>query len=99
MWIFFFEIWVFDPKGRRNWGFELVISTSWFVVPGQRWYPLGWFLCAFIYDCFPLQLKRVMEADAEMTEDLIAYNIIPLDGRTLTNAIVNMPEVSFLPYV
>lgn len=40
-----------------------------------------------------------MEADAEMTEDLIAYNIIPLDGRTLTNVIVNMPEVSFLPYV
>ncbi|XP_030955588.1 callose synthase 9 [Quercus lobata] len=41
----------------------------------------------------PEELKRVMEADAEMTEDLIAYNIIPLDGRTLTNAIVNMPEV------
>ncbi|XP_065627232.1 callose synthase 9 [Quercus suber] len=41
----------------------------------------------------PEELKRVMEADAEMTEDLIAYNIIPLDGHTLTNAIVNMPEV------
>lgn len=40
-----------------------------------------------------------MEADAEMTEDLIAYNIIPLDGHTLTNAIENMSEVSFLPNV
>lgn len=90
---------VFDPEGRRNGRFELVISTSWFVVPGKLWYPLGWFLCVFIYDCFPLQLKRVMEADAEMTEDLIAYNIIPLDGHTLTNAIENMSEVSFLPNV
>jgi callose synthase len=39
----------------------------------------------------------MMESDAAMTEDLIAYNIIPLDGPTLTNAIVGMPEVSLLP--
>jgi hypothetical protein len=50
-----------------------------------------------LYDCFSLQLQRMMESDAAMTEDLIAYNIIPLDGPTLTNAIVGMPEVSFLP--
>lgn len=35
-----------------------------------------------------------MEADASMTEDLIAYNIIPLDGQRTTNDIVSFPEVS-----
>jgi callose synthase len=40
----------------------------------------------------PEELKRLMESDAEMTEE-IAYNIIPLDGHTLTNAIVHMLEV------
>lgn len=39
------------------------------------------------------QMKRVMESDASMTEDLIAYNIIPLDAQTKTNAIVSLPEV------
>lgn len=43
-----------------------------------------------------LQLKRMMEADAAMTEDLIAYSIIPLDGPSMTNAIANFPEVSLL---
>lgn len=51
----------------------------------------------------PDELKRMMESDAAMTEDLIAYNIIPLDGRTITNAIVGLPEVraavSALKYV
>ncbi|XP_059430070.1 callose synthase 9 [Corylus avellana] len=41
----------------------------------------------------PDELQRMMESDAAMTEDLIAYNIIPLDGPTLTNAIVGLPEV------
>lgn len=41
----------------------------------------------------PDELKRVMESDAAMTEDLIAYNIIPLDVPTITNAIVSLPEV------
>ncbi|KDP44403.1 hypothetical protein JCGZ_19418 [Jatropha curcas] len=41
----------------------------------------------------PEELKRVIESDAAMTEDLIAYNIIPLDAPTITNAIVNFPEV------
>lgn len=41
----------------------------------------------------PDELKRVMESDAAMTEDLIAYNIIPLDSPTTTNAIVSLPEV------
>ncbi|XP_024020738.1 callose synthase 9 isoform X2 [Morus notabilis] len=41
----------------------------------------------------PDELKRVMESDAAMTEDLIAYNIIPLDAPSTTNAIVSLPEV------
>lgn len=41
----------------------------------------------------PEELKRVMESDAAMTEDLIAYNIIPLDAPTITNAIVSFHEV------
>ncbi|EPS65016.1 hypothetical protein M569_09763, partial [Genlisea aurea] len=42
---------------------------------------------------FPLQMKRVMESDAAMSEDLVPYNIIPLDSPNLTNAIVSFPEV------
>ncbi|KAL6957842.1 hypothetical protein U1Q18_032112 [Sarracenia purpurea var. burkii] len=34
-----------------------------------------------------------MESDAAMTEDLIPYNIIPLDVPTIANAIVSLPEV------
>lgn len=41
----------------------------------------------------PDELKRVIDSDAAMTEDLIAYNIIPLDAPTITNAIVLFPEV------
>ncbi|XP_010257473.1 PREDICTED: callose synthase 9 [Nelumbo nucifera] len=41
----------------------------------------------------PEELKRVMKSDAAMTEDLIAYNIIPLDVPTMTNAVVSLPEV------
>ncbi|XP_052184832.1 callose synthase 9 isoform X2 [Diospyros lotus] len=41
----------------------------------------------------PDELKRVMESDAAMTEDLIAYNIIPLDAPDRTNAILSLPEV------
>ncbi|KAK4760517.1 hypothetical protein SAY87_005410 [Trapa incisa] len=41
----------------------------------------------------PEELKRMMEADVAMTEDLIAYNIIPLDGPSTTNAIGTFPEV------
>ncbi|BFG33465.1 hypothetical protein CerSpe_197390 [Prunus speciosa] len=41
----------------------------------------------------PEELKRVMESDAAMTEDLIAYNIIPLDAPSITNVIVSFPEV------
>ncbi|KAB2607463.1 callose synthase 9 [Pyrus ussuriensis x Pyrus communis] len=41
----------------------------------------------------PEELKRVMESDAAMTEDLIAYNIIPLDAPNITNSIVSLPEV------
>ncbi|KAJ7009514.1 hypothetical protein D5086_000117 [Populus alba] len=44
-------------------------------------------------DELPEELKRMIESDATMTEDLIAYNIIPLDGQTMTNAIVTFPEV------
>ncbi|KAM2691324.1 hypothetical protein EV2_005739 [Malus domestica] len=41
----------------------------------------------------PEELKRVMESDAAMTEDLIAYNIIPLDAPNITNSVVSLPEV------
>ncbi|KAL4579726.1 hypothetical protein LXL04_015889 [Taraxacum kok-saghyz] len=41
----------------------------------------------------PQDLKRVIESDAAMTEDLIAYNIIPLDAPAVTNAITSFPEV------
>ncbi|XP_024994756.1 callose synthase 9 isoform X3 [Cynara cardunculus var. scolymus] len=41
----------------------------------------------------PEELKRVIESDAAMTEDLIAYNIIPLDAPAITNAITSFPEV------
>lgn len=49
--------------------------------------------CRIDYIYFILQLKRVMESDAAMTEDLIAYNIIPLDAPNITNSIVSLPEV------
>lgn len=45
--------------------------------------------------CRCLQLKRMMESDAAMTED-IAYNIIPLDTTSTTNAIVSFNEVDNL---
>nr|XP_007142646.1 hypothetical protein PHAVU_007G004900g [Phaseolus vulgaris]ESW14640.1 hypothetical protein PHAVU_007G004900g [Phaseolus vulgaris] len=41
----------------------------------------------------PAELKRVMDSDSALTEDLIAYNIIPLDTSSSTNAIVLLPEV------
>ena len=44
---------------------------------------------------FLLQLKQVMDSDSALTEDLIAYNIIPLDTSSSTNAIVSLPEVSY----
>ncbi|KAJ0974544.1 hypothetical protein J5N97_016509, partial [Dioscorea zingiberensis] len=39
------------------------------------------------------EMKRVMESDAAMTDDVIAYNIIPLDAPSITNAIASFPEV------
>ncbi|XP_020235310.1 callose synthase 9 [Cajanus cajan] len=41
----------------------------------------------------PDELKQVMDSDSAYTEDLIAYNIIPLDASSSTNAIVSFPEV------
>ena len=41
------------------------------------------------------QIKRMMESDAVMTEDLIAYNIIPLDAPMTSNAIVSFSEVRY----
>ncbi|XP_047320074.1 callose synthase 9-like [Impatiens glandulifera] len=41
----------------------------------------------------PEEIKRMMESDAAMTEDLIAYNIIPLDAPMSSNAIVSFSEV------
>lgn len=39
-------------------------------------------------------MKRMMEKDAEMTEDVVAYNIIPIDSPSTTNDIVLFPEVN-----
>lgn len=39
-------------------------------------------------------MKRVIEADAAMTEDLVSYNIIPLDAPSTTNAIAFLAEVN-----
>ncbi|CAN6285923.1 unnamed protein product [Urochloa humidicola] len=40
------------------------------------------------------EMKRVMQKDAERTEDVVPYNIIPLDAlSSTTNAIVTFPEV------
>ena len=52
------------------------------------------FLNFIVYSSvFLLQLKRVMDSDSALTEDLVAYNIIPLDASSSTNAIVYFPEV------
>nr|CAB3497257.1 unnamed protein product [Digitaria exilis] len=40
------------------------------------------------------EMKKVMQKDAERTEDVVPYNIIPLDAlSSTTNAIVTFPEV------
>ncbi|CAL4912246.1 unnamed protein product [Urochloa decumbens] len=40
------------------------------------------------------EMKMVMQKDAERTEDVVPYNIIPLDAlSSTTNAIVTFPEV------
>ncbi|ESR59154.1 hypothetical protein CICLE_v100145301mg, partial [Citrus x clementina] len=41
----------------------------------------------------PAELKQVIDSDAAMTDDLVAYNIVPLDAPTVANAIVSFPEV------
>ena len=47
----------------------------------------------FVFLDFSLQMKRVMESDAALTEDLVAYNIIPLDAPLTTNPVAFLPEV------
>ncbi|XBH58837.1 hypothetical protein VPH35_080207 [Triticum aestivum] len=39
------------------------------------------------------EMKKVMQKDAARTEDVVAYNIIPLDSLSTTNLIVTFPEV------
>ncbi|CAG7878192.1 hypothetical protein BRARA_E03232 [Brassica rapa] len=41
----------------------------------------------------PDELKHVIDSDAAMSEDTIAYNIIPLDAPVTTNATTSFPEV------
>ncbi|XP_020260119.1 callose synthase 9 [Asparagus officinalis] len=41
----------------------------------------------------PEEMKRVMESDAAMSEDVVSYNIIPLDAPSVTNVIASFPEV------
>lgn len=38
-------------------------------------------------------MKMVMESDAAMSEDVVAYNIIPLDAPSVTNVIASFTEV------
>ncbi|CAK9328067.1 unnamed protein product [Citrullus colocynthis] len=44
-------------------------------------------------DAIPEEMKRLIELDVAMTEELIAYNIIPLDAPSVTNAIGSLAEV------
>ncbi|KAJ0019989.1 hypothetical protein Pint_31314 [Pistacia integerrima] len=41
----------------------------------------------------PAEVKQMIESDAAMTEDLIAYNLIPLDAPTGADAILSFAEV------
>ncbi|KAJ0249614.1 Callose synthase 9 [Hirschfeldia incana] len=41
----------------------------------------------------PDELKQVIDSDAAISEDTIAYNIIPLGAHVTTNAITDFPEV------
>ncbi|KAL0699345.1 hypothetical protein Bca4012_055467 [Brassica carinata] len=41
----------------------------------------------------PDELKHVIDSDAAMSEDTVAYNIVPLDSPVTTNAITAFPEV------
>ncbi|KAL0799437.1 hypothetical protein Bca101_054612 [Brassica carinata] len=41
----------------------------------------------------PDELKHVIDSDAAMSEDTVAYNIVPLDSPVTTNAITGFPEV------
>ncbi|CAG7882186.1 unnamed protein product [Brassica rapa] len=41
----------------------------------------------------PDELKHVIDSDAAISEDTIAYNIIPLEAHVTTNAITAFPEV------
>ncbi|KAG0459215.1 hypothetical protein HPP92_022343, partial [Vanilla planifolia] len=38
-------------------------------------------------------MKRVMQSDAAMSEDVVPYNIIPLDAPSITNVITSFPEI------
>lgn len=50
------------------------------------------FQLIIVYFVF-LQLKHVIDSDAAMSEDTIAYNIVPLDAPVTTNATTTFPEV------
>ncbi|KAG2272664.1 hypothetical protein Bca52824_067219 [Brassica carinata] len=41
----------------------------------------------------PEELKHVIDSDAAMSEDTIAYNILPLDAPVTTNVTTTFPEV------
>ena len=53
----------------------------------------GFTFCDQVLSYF-VQMKKVMQKDAARTEDVVPYNIIPLDAlSSTTNAIVTFPEV------
>lgn len=39
------------------------------------------------------EMRQVMESDAALSEDVVSYNIIPLDAPSITNVITELPEV------
>ena len=45
------------------------------------------------------QLKHVIDSDAAISEDTIAYNIIPLEAHVTTNAITGFPGVRYFPHM
>lgn len=42
------------------------------------------------------QVENMMKLDAEMTEDVVAYNIVPLDSPSDANKIAFFPEVKYM---
>lgn len=49
--------------------------------------------------CVLFQLRRIKRSDATLAAELTPYNIVPLEGPSLSNAIGFFPEVSYEPQI